>query len=121
MIARQLADKLVAKGALFENFAIKVLAIAVGCNARKLCSALWRRTVLPNLSWATYFMARLANLGGKSFLPGSQVTAVESVACLCRGKPRVLPDGPGLTEGHGRIGAAEIGGRPRADAYKFED
>ena len=57
----------------------------------------------------------IAAVGGEiegdrqALLPGREVAAVEGVGILRRGEAGVLPDGPGLGDVHGRVGAAQIG------------
>ena len=45
----------------------------------------------------------------EAFLPGGEIAAVEGVGILRRGEPGILPDGPGLRDVHGGVGAAQIG------------
>jgi len=45
----------------------------------------------------------------KSFLSGGEIAPVEGVGILGRGEAGILPDGPGLGDVHGRVGAAQIG------------
>jgi len=45
----------------------------------------------------------------KALLSGGEVAAVEGVGILRRGEAGILPDGPGLVDIHGRVGAAQIG------------
>ena len=57
----------------------------------------------------------IAAMGGeverdrKALLSGGEVAAVERVGILRRGEAGILPDGPGLVDIHGRVGAAQIG------------
>src|SRR5260370_34501569 len=44
----------------------------------------------------------------EALLPGGEVAAVERVGILRRGEPGILPDGPGLVDIHGGVGAAQI-------------
>src|SRR5713226_5426339 len=44
----------------------------------------------------------------EAFLPGGEVAAVERVGIFRRGEPGILPDGPGLVDIHGGVGAAQI-------------
>ena len=43
---------------------------------------------------------------GKPFLAGGEIAPVKGVGILRRGEARILADGPGLRDIHGRIGAA---------------
>ena len=45
----------------------------------------------------------------ESFLSGGEIAPVEGVGILGRGEAGILPDGPGLGDVHGRVGAAQIG------------
>ena len=53
-------------------------------------------------------------MGGKierdrqTFLAGSEVAAIEGVGILRRGEAGILPDGPGLVDIHGGVGAAQV-------------
>src|SRR6185436_10795756 len=47
---------------------------------------------------------------GKALLPGGQVPAVEGVGILGGGEAGILPDGPGLRDVHGGVGAAQVRG-----------
>src|SRR4051794_7100940 len=64
-------------------------------------------------------IAIVAAVGGeierdrKPLLAGREVAAVEGVGIFRRGEPGILPDGPGLVDIHGRVGAAQIGRDPR--------
>src|ERR1700722_2692811 len=60
----------------------------------------------------------------QALLPGGKIAAVERVGIFRRRKPRILPDGPGLVDIHGWVGAAQIGrdARPRfqeIDAFEI--
>src|ERR1019366_8347427 len=44
----------------------------------------------------------------EALLPGGEVAAVERVGILRRGEAGILPDGPGLVDIHGGVGAAQI-------------
>ena len=46
---------------------------------------------------------------GEALLAGGEIAAVEGVGILRGGEAGVLPDGPGLGDVHGRVGAAQIG------------
>ena len=58
-------------------------------------------------------IAVIAAMGGEiegdreALLPGREVAAVEGVGILRRGEAGILPDGPGLVDIHGRVGAAQ--------------
>ncbi len=60
-------------------------------------------------------IAVIAAVGGeierhrKTLLAGGKVTAIERVGIFSGGESGILPDGPGLVDIHGRIGAAQIG------------
>ena len=59
----------------------------------------------------------------KTFLAGGEVTAIERVGIFRRGEAGILPDGPGLVDIHGRVGAAQIGrdaGPGLEEIYAFE-
>ena len=61
----------------------------------------------------------------KAFLPGREVAAVERVGIFRRGEAGILPDGPGLVDIHGRVGAAQIGrntrpGLQEVDAFEID-
>ena len=45
----------------------------------------------------------------ETFLPGGEIAAVERVGILRGGEAGILPDGPGLVDIHGGVGAAQIG------------
>ena len=45
----------------------------------------------------------------KALLSGGEIAPVEGVGILRRGEAGILPDGPGLGDVHGRVGAAQIG------------
>ena len=49
---------------------------------------------------------------GKAFLAGGDVAPIKGVGIFRRGKPRILPDGPGLGYVHGGVGPAQIGRNP---------
>src|SRR5258706_13815784 len=49
----------------------------------------------------------------KALLPRREVASVKRVGIFRRGEARILPDGPGLVDIHGRIGAAQIRRDPR--------
>src|ERR1019366_9153098 len=60
----------------------------------------------------------------EALLSGGEVAGVERVGILRRGKPGILPDGPGLVDIHGRVGAAQIGrdagpGLEEIDAFEI--
>src|SRR4030081_3565412 len=61
----------------------------------------------------------VAAMGGEiecdreAFLAGGEVAAVVRVGVFRRGEAGILPDGPGLVDIHGRVGAAQIGRDPR--------
>ncbi len=60
----------------------------------------------------------------EALLPGGEVAAVERVGILRRGEAGILPDGPGLVDIHGRVGAAQIGrdarpGLEEIDAFEI--
>src|SRR5262249_14451648 len=56
----------------------------------------------------------VAAMGGEiegdrqALLAGGEVAPVEGVGILRRGEAGILPDGPGLVDVHGRVGAAQI-------------
>ena len=60
-------------------------------------------------------VAVVAAMGGEiegdreALLPGGEIAAVEGVGIFRRGEAGILPDGPGLRDVHGRVGAAQIG------------
>src|SRR5262249_15047018 len=45
---------------------------------------------------------------GQALLAGREIAAVEGVGILGGGEAGILPDGPGLSRVHGRVGAAQI-------------
>ena len=57
----------------------------------------------------------VAAMGGEiegdreALLPGREIAPVEGVGIFRRGEAGILPDGPGLGDIHGRVGAAQIG------------
>ena len=57
----------------------------------------------------------VAAMGGEiegdreAFLSGGEIAPVEGVGIFRRGEAGILPDGPGLVDIHGRVGAAQIG------------
>src|SRR5258708_9221053 len=59
-------------------------------------------------------IAIVAAVGGeiernrKALLAGRKVAAVERVGIFRRGETGILPDGPGLVDIHGRVGAAQV-------------
>ncbi len=72
----------------------------------------------------------VAAMGGEierdreALLAGGEVAAIECVGILRRGEPGILPDGPGLVDIHGRVGAAQIGrdagpGLEEVDAFEI--
>ena len=75
-------------------------------------------------------IAVVAAMGGEierdreALLPGGEVAAIERVGIFRRGEPGILPDGPGLVDIHGRVGAAQIGrdagpGLEEVDAFEI--
>jgi hypothetical protein len=48
----------------------------------------------------------------QTLLPGREIAAIERIGIFRRGEPGILPDGPGLVDIHGRVGAAQIGCNP---------
>src|ERR1700712_5527753 len=44
----------------------------------------------------------------KALFPGGEVAALERVEILRRGEAGILPDGPGLVDIHGGVGAAQV-------------
>ena len=56
----------------------------------------------------------IAAVGGEvegdreTLLPGGEIAPVESVGILRRGEAGILPDGPGLVDIHGGVGAAQV-------------
>ena len=72
----------------------------------------------------------VAAMGGEverdrqALLAGGEVAAVERVGIFRRGEAGILPDGPGLVDIHGRVGAAQIGrdarpGLEEIDAFEI--
>ncbi|MGY2804836.1 hypothetical protein ACVIHF_001566 [Bradyrhizobium sp. USDA 4506] len=72
----------------------------------------------------------IAAMGGEvegdrqALLSGREVAAIERVGILRRGEAGILPDGPGLVDIHGRVGAAQIGrdagpGLEEVDAFEI--
>ena len=72
----------------------------------------------------------VAAMGGEierdreALLPGGEIAAVERVGILRRGEAGILPDGPGLVDIHGGVGAAQIGrdagpGLEEVDAFEI--
>ena len=60
----------------------------------------------------------------QALLAGGEVAAIEGVGILRRGEAGILPDGPGLVDVHGRVGAAQIGrdagpGVEEVDAFEI--
>ena len=60
----------------------------------------------------------------EAFLSGGEIAAIECVGILRRGEPGILPDGPGLVDIHGGVGAAQIGrdarpGLEEIDAFEI--
>ena len=68
----------------------------------------------------------VAAMGGEiegdrqALLPGGEVAAIEGVGVLRRGEAGILPDGPGLVDIHGRVGAAQIGRDARPGLEEIE-
>src|SRR2546429_234874 len=60
----------------------------------------------------------------KTFLAGGEVAAIERVGIFRRREAGILPDGPGLVDIHGRVGATQIGrdarpGLEEVDAFEI--
>src|ERR1700740_2984563 len=45
----------------------------------------------------------------EALLPGGEIAAIECVGIFRRGEPGILPDGPGLVDIHGGVGATQVG------------
>src|SRR6266436_2624528 len=71
----------------------------------------------------------IAAMGGKierdreALLSGGEVAAIKRVGVFRRREPGILPDGPGLVDIHGGVGAAQIGrdagpGLEEVDAFE---